>query len=88
MGPSDGEAAFQLALQGRAIEAQAKCRRIRKSDPDNPYLLVIEGLAQANQAGVTLQAWKAGDETIALHKQLAAMQDGGDRKSTRLNSSH
>ena len=37
----------------------------------------IEGLAQANQAGVTLQAWKAGDETIALHKQLAAMQDGG-----------
>ena len=47
MGPSDGEAAFQLVLQGRAIEAQAKCRRIRKSDPDNPYLLVIEGLAQA-----------------------------------------
>ena len=37
----------------------------------------IEGLAQANQAGITLQAWKAGDETIALHKQLAAMQDGG-----------
>jgi len=37
----------------------------------------IEGLAQANQAGLTLQAWKAGDETIALHKQLAAMQDGG-----------
>ena len=37
----------------------------------------IEGLAQANQAGVTLQAWKAGDETVALHKQLAAMQDGG-----------
>jgi NADPH-dependent 2,4-dienoyl-CoA reductase/sulfur reductase-like enzyme len=37
----------------------------------------IEGLAQANQAGVTLQAWKAGDETVALHKQLASMQDGG-----------
>ncbi len=37
----------------------------------------IEGLAQANQAGITLQAWKAGDETVALHKQLASMQDGG-----------
>jgi NADPH-dependent 2,4-dienoyl-CoA reductase/sulfur reductase-like enzyme len=37
----------------------------------------IEGLVQANEAGVTLQAWKAGPETIALHKQLAAMQDGG-----------
>jgi NADPH-dependent 2,4-dienoyl-CoA reductase/sulfur reductase-like enzyme len=37
----------------------------------------IEGLAQANQTGVTLQAWKAGDETVALHKQLASMKDGG-----------
>lgn len=38
----------------------------------------IEGLAQANKAGVTLQAWqKAGAETIALHKQLASMRQGG-----------
>ena len=37
----------------------------------------IEGLTQANQAGVTLQAWKAGAETVALHKQLAAIRDGG-----------
>ena len=37
----------------------------------------IEGLAQANQAGITLQAWKAGAETVALHKQLASMRDGG-----------
>jgi len=37
----------------------------------------IEGLTQANKAGVTLQAWKAGAETVALHKQLAAMRDGG-----------
>ena len=37
----------------------------------------IEGLAQANQAGVTLQAWKAGAETVALHQQLASMRDGG-----------
>jgi sulfide dehydrogenase [flavocytochrome c] flavoprotein subunit len=37
----------------------------------------IEGLAQANKAGVTLQAWKAGPETVALHRQLAAMRDGG-----------
>ena len=37
----------------------------------------IKGLTEANQAGVTLQAWKAGPETIALHKQLAAMRDGG-----------
>jgi NADH dehydrogenase FAD-containing subunit len=33
----------------------------------------IEGLAQANKDGVTLQAWKAGPETVALHKQIAAM---------------
>jgi NADPH-dependent 2,4-dienoyl-CoA reductase/sulfur reductase-like enzyme len=37
----------------------------------------VEGLAEANKAGVTLQAWKAGAETVALHKQLAAMRDGG-----------
>ena len=37
----------------------------------------IEGLAQANQAGVTLQAWKAGPETLALQKQLQQMPDGG-----------
>ena len=37
----------------------------------------IEGLAQANKVGVTLQAWKAGPETETLHKQLAAMRDGG-----------
>jgi sulfide dehydrogenase [flavocytochrome c] flavoprotein subunit len=37
----------------------------------------IEGLTQANVDGVTLQAWSAGPETVALHKQLAAMPDGG-----------
>jgi NADPH-dependent 2,4-dienoyl-CoA reductase/sulfur reductase-like enzyme len=37
----------------------------------------VEGLAQANKDGVTLQAWKAGAETIALHKQIAAMREGG-----------
>jgi NADPH-dependent 2,4-dienoyl-CoA reductase/sulfur reductase-like enzyme len=37
----------------------------------------IQGLAQANQAGITLQAWKAGAETVALNKQLSNMRDGG-----------
>jgi NADPH-dependent 2,4-dienoyl-CoA reductase/sulfur reductase-like enzyme len=37
----------------------------------------IEGLVQANQAGATLQAWKAGTETLALQKQLQDMPDGG-----------
>jgi NADPH-dependent 2,4-dienoyl-CoA reductase/sulfur reductase-like enzyme len=37
----------------------------------------IEGLAQANADGVTLQAWKAGPETVALHQQIADMPDGG-----------
>lgn len=37
----------------------------------------IEGLVQANQAGVTLQAWKAGPETLALQQQLQQMPDGG-----------
>lgn len=37
----------------------------------------IQGLAQANKDGITLQAWKAGAETVALHKQVAAMREGG-----------
>lgn len=37
----------------------------------------IEGLEAANKASVTLQAWKAGPETTALHKQIAEMRDGG-----------
>jgi NADPH-dependent 2,4-dienoyl-CoA reductase/sulfur reductase-like enzyme len=37
----------------------------------------IEGLSAANQSGATIQAWKAGPDTVALHKQLASMQDGG-----------
>lgn len=37
----------------------------------------IEGLQQANDAGVTTQAWKAGNETILLRKQLESMKDGG-----------
>jgi len=37
----------------------------------------IEGLSAANQSGATIQAWKAGPDTVALHKQLAAMEDGG-----------
>jgi len=37
----------------------------------------IEGLDAANKAGVTLQAWRAGPETTALHKQIADMRDGG-----------
>ena len=37
----------------------------------------IEGLGQASAAGQILQAWKAGDETLALRRQLQAMPDGG-----------
>ena len=37
----------------------------------------IEGLVQANEARATLQAWKAGPETLALQKQLQDMPDGG-----------
>ena len=37
----------------------------------------IQGLTQANASGATLQAWKAGPETDRLHKQIAAMRDGG-----------
>ena len=37
----------------------------------------VEGLAQANLSGTTIQAWKAGPETTALHQQLASMRDGG-----------
>jgi sulfide dehydrogenase [flavocytochrome c] flavoprotein chain len=37
----------------------------------------IQGLKQANAEGQILQAWKAGNETVALFKQLEAMRDGG-----------
>ena len=37
----------------------------------------VEGLQKANQAGVTVQAWKAGPETVLLRKQLESMKDGG-----------
>ena len=37
----------------------------------------IEGLQAANASGQILHAWKAGIETIALRKQLEAMDDGG-----------
>ncbi|HEY1058309.1 MAG TPA: NAD(P)/FAD-dependent oxidoreductase [Limnobacter sp.] len=38
----------------------------------------IEGLDAANATGATIQAWKAGPDTVALHKQIAAMRDGGN----------
>ena len=37
----------------------------------------VEGLRKANQEGVTVQAWKAGPETVLLRKQLESMKDGG-----------
>ncbi len=37
----------------------------------------VPGLRQAHADGRILQAWKAGAETVALHKQIAAMRDGG-----------
>ncbi len=37
----------------------------------------IKGLDKANQEGVTVQAWKAGPETVLLRKQLESMKDGG-----------
>ena len=37
----------------------------------------VQGLQGAHAAGQILHAWKAGDETLALRRQLAAMPDGG-----------
>ncbi|MEO7152140.1 MAG: NAD(P)/FAD-dependent oxidoreductase [Burkholderiaceae bacterium] len=37
----------------------------------------VQGLCQAQLDGRVLQAWKAGPETVALQRQLAAMRDGG-----------
>jgi NADH dehydrogenase FAD-containing subunit len=37
----------------------------------------IEGLKEAQASGQILQAWKGGPETLALRKQLEAMDDGG-----------
>jgi sulfide dehydrogenase [flavocytochrome c] flavoprotein chain len=37
----------------------------------------VAGLRDAQNAGMILQAWKAGAETVALRRQLEAMADGG-----------
>ncbi len=37
----------------------------------------VQELGSAQASGRILQAWKAGPETVALFKQLEAMQDGG-----------
>jgi NADPH-dependent 2,4-dienoyl-CoA reductase/sulfur reductase-like enzyme len=37
----------------------------------------VENLKRAQADGTLLQAWKAGPETEALHRQIAAMPDGG-----------
>ena len=37
----------------------------------------IEGLPAAHDSGRILQAWHAGEETLALRRQLEAMPDGG-----------
>lgn len=37
----------------------------------------VQGSQAANASGEVLQAWKAGGETVALRRQLAAMPDGG-----------
>jgi sulfide dehydrogenase [flavocytochrome c] flavoprotein chain len=37
----------------------------------------IAGLKAAHEQGRVLQAWKAGNETLALRRQLEAMPDGG-----------
>ena len=37
----------------------------------------VAGLKQAHSDGKILQAWKAGEETVALRRQLEAMPDGG-----------
>jgi sulfide dehydrogenase [flavocytochrome c] flavoprotein chain len=37
----------------------------------------IEGLKEAHASGQILQAWKAGEETLALRHQVQAMPDGG-----------
>ena len=37
----------------------------------------VQGLRDAQNAAMILQAWKAGPETVALRRQLEAMPDGG-----------
>ncbi len=77
-------------VQDRVTQIDTQKKHVKLSSGDNvPYdkLILapgiglnmdsIEGLAQANADGVTLQAWNAGPETVALHRQLAEMPDGG-----------
>jgi NADPH-dependent 2,4-dienoyl-CoA reductase/sulfur reductase-like enzyme len=42
-----------------------------------PQLDAVEGLAAGRASGRLLQAWSAGEETVALRRQLEAMPDGG-----------
>ncbi len=47
--PVDGEVAFRLYMQGRYLEAEAKCRRIRRTTPNDSFLLVTEALLLLSQ---------------------------------------
>ena len=42
-----------------------------------PMFNTVEGLKQASDSGQILQAWKAGQETTNLRKQLVDIPDGG-----------
>jgi sulfide dehydrogenase [flavocytochrome c] flavoprotein subunit len=74
--------------EATALDLDKKQVRLAKGDP-LPYdrLIVapgvdfqfekIAGLAEADQAGRVLHAWKAGAQTLALRAQLQALPDGG-----------
>ncbi|MEF7612528.1 NAD(P)/FAD-dependent oxidoreductase [Aquincola sp. MAHUQ-54] len=71
-----------------AVDVQARTLRLARGAPLHYDKLLlspgidlmfddIPGLAEAQADGLALQAWKAGPETAALHRQLASMRDGG-----------
>ena len=79
------DAATSIDVQGKQVTL-ARGARIRYDKlvlaPGVELMFVaVQGLAQAQDDGHVLQAWKAGPETEALGRQVQAMRDGPKRRT-------
>lgn len=69
----DGQKKVAMLASGASIRYD----RLVLSPGIDLMLDSVAGLKDANAQGRILHAWKAGNETIALRRQLEAMPDGG-----------
>jgi NADPH-dependent 2,4-dienoyl-CoA reductase/sulfur reductase-like enzyme len=69
----DAQAKIVTLAGGRSIRYD----KLVLSPGIEPISGAVEGLDDARAQGQILQSWVAGAETVALHRQLLAMHDGG-----------